>query len=244
MKVVDAFWEKRNLGVTCTELTLDERDGVEEVAATLDGLKTAYQVVKVPAGRYDMMVAVEKLGFSFIEGSLNVVHHLNQVEPVGILKRLNDAVTYGEMNQSDMDKLYVEIKNGLFVTDRIYMDTFFTPLQAAQRYVFWLGDEINKGAQLYKACYKDKSVGFFVFKETTAQSCYPFLTGLYSAATTPGLGGIVIKKIIAEAIRRKLRTIDTYVSSNNVAVIKVLISEGFSIFNINYVYIKHHRIIS
>ena len=38
MKIIDAFWEKRNLGVTCYELEMEFLDDVNVVSANLNGL--------------------------------------------------------------------------------------------------------------------------------------------------------------------------------------------------------------
>ena len=242
MKIIDAFWEKRNLGVTCTEVILEDSDTVESVQETLLTLEEQYQIVKVPIARYDLMTMVEKAGFSFVEGSMNVVHHLKNTELAGIQKRINDSISYEEMEQSDVERLYAEIIKGVFITDRIYLDTAFTKEQASQRYVYWLEDERARGAQLYKLVYKDQAIGFFIFKETTNGGCYPFLSGLYESATTPGLGNILLHKIIMEAAGRGLKFISSYISTNNLPVVKVHISEGFTIANICYVYIKHAEI--
>ena len=50
MKVVDAFWEKRNLAVDCYEISIEHDDDVNEIATkikNLDGKK--YIVFKIPA---------------------------------------------------------------------------------------------------------------------------------------------------------------------------------------------------
>jgi L-amino acid N-acyltransferase YncA len=239
VKIVDAFWEQRNLGVTCTELLLDDGDTVAAVEAALGALTGQYQVAKVPVARYDLMTAVENKGFSFIEGSMNVVHNLKNIALTGLQKRLNDAVISKEMDEADVGQLYAELKKGVFTTDRVYLDKAFTNEQAAQRYVYWLEDEHARGAQLYKLLYKDQAVGFYIFKETADGGCYPFLSGLYGASTKPGLGNILLHKIIEEAARRGLKSISSYISSNNLPMVKVHISEGFTIANIHYVYIKH-----
>jgi L-amino acid N-acyltransferase YncA len=239
MKIVDAFWEQRNLGISCTEVTVEDGDTVVGIAEALASLTAEYQVIKLPVARYDLMREVEKAGFSFIEGSMNVVHHLKNIELTGIQKRLNDAISYEEMDQEDISRLYAELQKGVFITDRIYLDAFFSKEQAAQRYIYWLEDEVSHGAQLYKVIYKNQTIGFFIFKETCSGGCYPFLSGLYESAKTPGVGNVLLHKIIEEAAGMGLKFISSYISTNNLPVVKVHISEGFTISTISYVYIKH-----
>jgi L-amino acid N-acyltransferase YncA len=240
MKIVEAFWEQRNLGVTCTEVSLDESDTIDILTATLASLHGQYLIIKVPIARFDLMTTVEKAGFSFIEGSMNVVHHLKNIQLSGIQKRLNDSILYEEMDQADIARLYDELRRGIFVTDRVYLDTAFTKEQAAQRYEYWIEDECGRGAQLYKLVYKSQAIGFFIFKETSNGGCYPFLAGLYESTTTPGGGNVLVHKIIEEASRRGLKFISSFISTNNLPVIKVHLSEGFTIAQISYVYIKHN----
>lgn len=240
VQIVDAFWEERNLGVTCCEVTVEDNDSVQVVEMSLKSLKSSYQVVKLPVARYDLMQLLERSGFSFIECSMNVVHRLNNFQLDGIRKRINDSIYYSEMDNDDIGILYDELARGVFITDRIYLDPMFSKDQSAHRYINWLKDEVGRGGQLYKVVYKDETIGFFIFKETNGGGCYPFLSGLYSSATTPGLGNSLLHKIIEESLRRGMKYISSYISSNNMPVVKLHISEGFSIISINYVYVKHH----
>jgi hypothetical protein len=60
MKIVNAIWERRNLGVRCIEVTLEATDAVPDVKSTLAGLDTQYLVIKVPAGRSDLMFCLSE----------------------------------------------------------------------------------------------------------------------------------------------------------------------------------------
>lgn len=53
MRIVDAVWEKRNLGVDTVEIALDEDDDVN-VFEEINTLKQPYQVLKIPNGRIDI----------------------------------------------------------------------------------------------------------------------------------------------------------------------------------------------
>jgi L-amino acid N-acyltransferase YncA len=53
--------------------------------------------------------------------------------------------------------------------------------------------------------------------------------GLYESATTPGVGNVLLCKIIEEALRRGMNCISSYISTNNLPVGKVHIYEGFAI---------------
>ncbi|MCH4154354.1 MAG: hypothetical protein LKF32_06905 [Mageeibacillus sp.] len=59
MRIVDAVWEKRNLGVDTVEIALDEDDDVN-VFEEINTLKQPYQVLKIPNGRIDISSAAQK----------------------------------------------------------------------------------------------------------------------------------------------------------------------------------------
>ena len=99
MEIIDAFWEQRNLGISCSEIKADTGDTVKGMLEALALLTSQYQVIKLPVSRYDLMRVVEQHGFSFIEGSMNVVHNLKNIDRSGIQKRLNDRVCYEEMDE-------------------------------------------------------------------------------------------------------------------------------------------------
>ena len=93
MKIIDAIWEKRNLGVTCVEVALDATDTVREVKYALAFLEPQYLVVKVPAGRTDLMFCLSEIGCSFIEAAIHVTRKVDDLELSGIQKRLADSVS-------------------------------------------------------------------------------------------------------------------------------------------------------
>ena len=111
MEIIDAFWEQRNLGISCSEITADTGDTVKGMLEALALLTSQYQVIKLPVSRYDLMRVVEQHGFSFIEGSMNVVHNLKNIDRSGIQKRLNDSVCYEEMDEFDISRLYAELQH-------------------------------------------------------------------------------------------------------------------------------------
>ena len=241
MKIIDAFWEKRNLGVDCTEITINKEDTVFQLEDVNELLNTIeYIVVKVPFGRLDINEYLMKRGFIFVEGSVNF--HLNIKEAVlsPLQQRLNNVISYQEMDESDLYQLYNEIGNGLFKTDRILLDSCFTEEQAATRYVNWIKDELKRTTQVYKILYKEDTIGFFTFKEVSDDIYYPFLAGLYEKYSNSGLGFITLRKPIEEVIKRNGKSISTYASTNNLYVIRAHAQQGFSIHDMQYVYVKHN----
>lgn len=242
MKIIDAFWEKRNLGVDCKEIVISETDAISEVeqVAALVG-SVDYLVVKVPVGRFDVNSYLASLGFTFVEASINLRLQMKDAVLSPLQQRLNTVIGYEEMNNADLDQLFLEIDKGLFATDRILLDPVFSSAQAANRYVNWIKDELSRKSQAYKIVYKGDSIGFFTFKMLEDGVYYPFLAGMYSKYSNSGLGFATLRKPTEEVIRREGKMISTYVSSNNNAVIRTHLRLGFTVHEMSYVYIKHKK---
>lgn len=240
MKVIDAVWEQRNLGVSCNEITIEKQDTAESIKLEIPKYQAQYMVVKVPACRADIMFALSELQFAFVECAFHVTHDLKNYELNGIQKRLVDAVQYSEMDKNDLDMLFTEIRDGMFTTDRVCLDPYFTQAQAANRYVGWISDELERGSQAYKLTYKDNPIGFFTFKDLGNGVYYPYLAGMYKNGIKTGLGLNTLIKPISEAIKRSGRMLSTYISSNNLNAVHVHTLLNFKFQEIDYVYVKHN----
>ncbi|NLC78979.1 MAG: GNAT family N-acetyltransferase [Ruminococcaceae bacterium] len=241
MKIIDAVWEKRNIGVETKEIILENEDTVEAVRSTLEIEHSPYVVVKCPSERMDLRYLMTQLGFSFVECSIKITHNLKDIALTGVQKRLIDSVSYAPMKDGDIEQLYDEIRGEMFTTDRVSMDPFFTHEKSANRYICWLDDEVKRGAELFKLVYKGDTVGFFVIKETQPGIYYPFLTGMYKKYRNTGLGFVYISKPIEEIVKRNGKGISSFISTNNSSALRMHAATGFRFEDVNYVFVKHNN---
>ena len=79
LKVVDAFWEKRNLGVCCNEIEIEPGDETNFLKRELPLNEAEYTVVKVPSNKFDVMFLLQDLGYTYVESSINLVHDLKEI---------------------------------------------------------------------------------------------------------------------------------------------------------------------
>jgi hypothetical protein len=239
MKIIDAVWEERNLGVTCEEVDIETTDTIEDVKNQLSKLTAQYIVINVPAGRSDVMFCLSEQGYAFIEGKIHITKVVKDLELSGIQRRLADSVGYALMAEGDMQVLQDEIRNDMYDTDRIYLDPYFRKEQAADRYVGWIADEVAQGTDVYKLTYKDQPIGFFTMKDLGAGRYYPFLAGMYDSHRKSGLGFNIAYKPMCEIAKRGGKSISTYISTNNNQAVRIHVSLGFSFDQTLYVYVKH-----
>ena len=238
MKIVNAVWEKRNIGCETTEVTFEQDDSLAEAEKLAKKLGTEYIVLKIPSYRTDIMLTVQKYGYTYIEDMVYLVHYLGEVQRNRIEQRIYDAVSYELMNDDDILMLKEEIRCGLFESDRIYIDSHFSHEQAAQRYIYWIDDELGRGTEFYKYIYKNRTVGFFALKENTPGHFTSFLGGIYLDCRKGGIG-VAVK--VPELVKsRGGKSLSGFVSSNNLSQIKNLVKNGYIPEGVFHTFIKHN----
>lgn len=240
MKIVDAAWERRNLGVTCAEITLESKDAEADIRSALARLQVQYLVVRVPAGRFDLMSCLSKLGCSFIEAIIHVTRRIDDLELSGIQKRLAEAVTYAPMDESDLQNLWTEIRKGMYDSDRISLDPYFAKGQAGERYIGWIQDEIARGADVYKLTFKNQSIGYFTMKDLGQGTYWPFLAGMYESHRNSGLGFNIVYQSMCEVAARGGNLVSTYISTNNDSAIRLHANMAYRFEEVTYVFVKHN----
>ena len=240
MKIIDAFWEKRNLGLDCKEIIIEKSDTLIDIQQIKDLLQpNQYIVIKVPIGCFDINNFLSELGFTFVECSLNLFINIKDLILSPLQKRINDDIHYSEMEKVDLDELFNEVENGLFKTDRIFLDSYFTKEQSSKRYINWIKDELNGKTTIYKIKYKSENIGFFSLKNIEEGIYYPFLAAIYSKFSNSGLGFTLLSKPTEELTLKNGKKLITFVSSNNLPIIRTHLDLGFKINELQYVYTKH-----
>ncbi len=237
MQIIDAVWEKRNLGVESTELRIEQED-VANLSEVLKKIKTQYQVLKV-ASNIDVDVQlIQEAGFVYAEDLIEVHHDLHVPARSPMHQRLYDATSFKRMDDSDYAELLREVEDGMFSTDRIAKDPHFGVKLSAKRYMGWLADLKKSGALFYVIKYKDKSSGFVVLtKGADGKEYTSVLGGAYKEFRNKGLGLIQKEQEIVKSLGgKKLRTV---VSSNNSGQLKALVINGYVPVMIEHVFVKH-----
>lgn len=242
MKVVNAVWEKRNLGVSCSEVEVDRNDSYQVVVQALEQLiEKEYMVIRIPSSRYDLVQYVQEMGYSFIETAFTLIHTLKDISVPGRLLRICNKCKWDVMDDDDLQQLWDEIHKNIFKTDRVYIDGQFSKEQAAQRYEFWIRDLIEEGHLPYKVMFEGDTVGFFLNKEIQAGVYDGLLAATYQLFEGSGMGYCIQYAGLKSVMQRGARRYIGHVSGNNPEVLRVLLSIGFSIKEMAYIFIKHNK---
>lgn len=236
MKIIEAFWEKRNLGVTCQEVIIESYD--IDINACLTSLRAQYQVVKTPIERPELIFRLQDLGFKFIEVQFLSSHNLN-IPPLNpVLERLKKSITFSVANGASLENIEKKILEGVFKTDRVAIDPNFGLQKSSKRYVGWLHDTLEQGGHIYELRYKHIPVGFFLLK-TNKTICEGVIGGTFPDPKIIGLGTLLNYFEIIVSQDLGCQKLHINFSSNNPSILKInnyLNYETVPVFN---VFVRH-----
>ena len=238
VKVVDAYWDSETLGVPCEEVTVGTSDDLFRLRQWIHESRSAYQVVKLPVTRPDLMRLVENEGFAFAEAAISVMHRLQSIDLPPLLERINRETSINPLDSDAISLVTDRIRDGIFDTDRVSRNLHFSKEASGQRYARWVEDEVARGAKVFIFRWKQNDMGFFTFRTSEEGYCYSALSGLYAREATPGLGTILLRKTVQVGVEERQRALLSTISSNNPSVVRTHWMNGFEVTDIHYVYTK------
>lgn len=240
MKIVDAVWEKRNLGVDVTEIVCEASDSKDELISALSKVKAPYSVCKVPSGAVELLLCAQEQGYQVIEMSIAMEGKTKELSLPRIYQRFASEISVRDADEEQTEQILREIESGsIFKTDRIALDTHFGEEAAGKRYANWTRDLIEQGAHVCIGYYKDMPAAFGVNQDKEGAISDAVLGGALSNGAGVGLGFLSIYANLISAIRHGNTKVKNHVSSNNPPIIHLHLQFGFRIGEMQYVLVKH-----
>ena len=241
MRIVEAKWEKRNVGMECFEIEIGKKDTIEEVLSTIQSRTERYFVAKVLAGRTDILLALQAEGFQFIETNIQTEIDLSEKPvPPSICAHLIKKAGYHIGDNNEISRAIDEIRAGhIFATDKVALDPFFSQKIAGQRYSFWSQDVMSSGkSKMIITEYNGENVGFNIIIDK-GKYYDGFLGGLYTDYLNSGLGFANVNAAVNSVYDLGGRKMISGVSSNNFQMLKLHMMFGLKIKRLTYNLIKH-----
>lgn len=241
MRIVNAYWEKANLGVETVEINCEGDESGSELKRILDEISTPYSVLKIPAGNFELLSIGQDCGYRVIELNFRLIGDIKTAKLPSMYKRFEPHVNVSTATEEIREKVLNEIFEGnIFSTDRIAIDPKFSRKLAGNRYCNWCRDAINKGASLEIAYYKNEPVAFNINAQPDDKRvCNGLLGGVFVEALNRGLGFLVLYTELESCKKLGGKAVISTVSSNNLPIMKLHMQYGFDIKEANYVLIKH-----
>ena len=239
MIIKETPWETRNLGVeSSVEYYYELHD--TDVSDKVTRSEFTYQVAHGPVGRVDIVNSLLQNGFRFSETKIELTAELKNLTLPHTFQRFSEDLTYHRANTSELDTIFVKMREGIFDTDKVALDPYFNVQVAGKRYVLWTQDELDAArAFAHVVMVKEKAVGFFILKKASDRLGDSFLAGLFDKEKYGGFGFSVIYFPMVEARRMGLKKMITGVSSNNPDSVKMHLALGYQIKNMDYTLVRH-----
>ena len=240
MITTEAYWDTATLGVPTYEILLEKDDSL---AAVLDEIKKLllasriYCVLKIPCKVYEVQEELTRLGFLFNECQLCM--QTSRREFANIQNSMGKYFTprkYRLIDSSNAQNLLKELDTGIFTTDRIALNPHFGLEKANLRYKKWIQNCLDKPEyRITESLLGGIPVGFGMDRLDK-----PLVTGLLGANYKGYEGKLSyingMYDSTSEYFSLGYDIFRTYVSSNNIQIIKVLEKLGFHIENSSYVF--------
>ena len=247
MKIVDAVWEKRNLGKRTIELMLEKNDFLhnpDDIFANIESLEEKFQseytVVKVKTGNSHIGSRLTKGGFVFVETQINIQAMQYDIEIAMERYRplFRETCCREVSSKEDVTRIRSEIEKGIFKTDRIALDPCFGKRIANIRYSNWVENEMARDGHLYYVIVEGDEIGFCLSREK-GNIRYGLLTGVFENYSKHNYGSNLIYACLDEAIKKKFLIYHGAVSSNNSKILSLHESFGYRTKFMQEVYVRH-----
>jgi len=239
MKITPAVWEKRNLGVSCIEVTLGNEDDIYVIDQALAQIDAEYLVIKIPCNRTDLLFQLQTRGFTVVE-VLSTCYHDGQLASLSrVQQKILESLSCTRASPHDLETIYSELKNGMFTTDRVAVDPKFGIESAGRRYAGWLSDGLERGSHVYRLTHKNLHVGFFVMEPRTPHEWHATLGGVFPQYQRSGFGYFMNYLEVTTAVAQGAKRIFTSFSSNNPAISAIHFVLGYRLIQQQYILIRH-----
>ncbi len=231
--VVEATWEKRNLGLCVVEVECQGADDFEILTAIRE-VVADMTVVRLDVGRLGVIFELAKLGFVNVETLFRLKKRFRPSTelplPRGISMRVSD-----DPEASVFEAIYA----GMFKTDRISLDPHIPREASINRMAYWVRDELGRGADVVEVMRGTNSFAFFIFRKLSGEEAHIALSGVIPEKDFPGAGQLLQRAIIQWGSDLGLPYLESSVSSNNLTALRSNLAAGFELSDAQYVLIRH-----
>lgn len=239
MKVIDAFWEVRNSGLTTCEILFEKGDSFSDYLAAGIEEKFKYSVAKIPSDNLPLLHRLERIGYNYIETQFNICVSTSEFDRLD--KKWDKIIDDTDLEKvnviNDLEYILTNIRSGMFYCDRISVDEKLGKETSAKRYINWIKDLFeDTGTEIYFLLKHGNKVGFLVIRNRLNNSMDSVIAGVFSKYRGQGLSVAIIYFYLKLAKARNARNIFTSFSSNNMLMLNSFTKTvSFKTLNVLYV---------
>ncbi len=244
MKITDAYWEERNLGLKVCELIFEpgeiiNHDKISEIEKSFD-----YVIAKIPGDSILQMHTLEETGYRYLENQQVIYFRTDQLKNInGLWKnRFPDIHCARVLDEDILEKICEKIKSGLYLKGRISADPLLQEGVSDIRIVNWLKDlYVRKDATVYVIEKKIDPVGYFVLEKIDNAHLNIVQAGVFNEFQNKGYSFLLLFNIVKTAFENNFTGIFASVSANNIKTMNSI--SKFVNFSVRETYIVARKMI-
>jgi len=222
MKVIQANWEKVNLGKETFEIEFFPDDNPDDISPL--NLPGELNYIKLKSYDHSVMKLISSFGYTFCESQLSFTKSLRRFDTNSHEFPMVDLFEIEKVRSEDeLNLLISEVNLGIFSTDRIALDPEFGQAIANSRYSNWIRSMFaDESAEIsfIKTKKENKKVGFFI-NVRHGTLCNIVLGGIFKDFLDRGIGHVFVYHSLVHAKLTGSKTVKVKVSSNNPAMVNI-----------------------
>lgn len=244
MKIINANWDEAVIGEKVYEIIFSPNDDYNSyINSGIEDKDYTYLVAKVPSYLTGLIHKLEGSGYRYLENQFNIRVETNQIHNLKRTlgkKALNLELQKLE-SQDQLNIIFEEINNGLFLNDRFSVDPEFGTDFSSKRYTNWLKNIFSTDHQNVFYIKSDSSIIGFLSIDCTRNHTYKALiAGLFEKYRNLGYSTGLIYLYLKHALQNRAKGIETSFSGNNTRMINLFsrvieykIVNNYSVFRKN-----------
>lgn len=237
MITTNAIWEKDNFNKNVLEIQFEPTD-TKDCLDTLSTLEKEFNYIlaKVPKMKIDLAHRLEEHEFRFLETQISLSYNLKKHKSL----EQKNRIQFKQLHKpDDLDVLIASIDLGLFLTDRVAIDPTLGIEYANTRYINWIKNDFeNKATKIIEASIDNRKMGFFYLKDRGNNVIDAVLFAIYQDSQKRGYTVKVMEQMLVYLAKEGYTRVETKVSSNNIEILKLHLSLGLRVENVNYIFRK------
>jgi hypothetical protein len=218
VKVIDAYWEKRNLGLRVCEILFDQDEIIDN--NKLSDLEESYDylVAKIPGDSVSLVHDLENKGFRYLENQ-QVIYFLTS-ELLKIDKaweaRFKEVTCEKVTHLKVLAEICNQIMKGLYLTGRISADPDIKKGISDLRIVNWLKDIYEKeNVSVYCLIKQNKIVGYYALERINIFHMNIVQAGIFLGYQDKGYSFLLLYYILKSSLGEGCRGIFAAISAGN-----------------------------
>lgn len=218
MKVIDAYWEKRNLGLKVCEIVFDKNETADPVKITDLENSFDYLVAKVPAESVSLVHLLENKGFRYLENQQVIYFQTREFSNIDKTweTRFKDFHSKKVSDTKSLNEICDQIMKGLYIRGRISADPDIKEGISDLRIVNWLNDIYSKeNISVYYLSKNDTIIGYFVLDRLNNSHINIVQAGIFKNYQDRGYSFLLLFNILRTSFKEGKTGIFATISTNN-----------------------------